>query len=885
MNPDSPGRVGARLIAGAAAGLLAAAAFAAPAAAQDEEPAYEPFLHGDVTITEAAPGTTVNVTPVFFQQQDLAADTAAVVVEFSDSVADRLGSPAAQAAETYDNCGDAAGGGIACVITGFTGQTGAPFTLTGPIGYAIDAKAPGPIDICGCAYTVTTVDEATLAAEYGSITDDPESANRLSLTSAADQAWTAPADTAAAAPSGAVTVVTTEQQFDLYVSGLESWSGSIGDQPSQVLSVNNAGPATAFDMSDEGPGSYVFRGRMPDGVELVEVNSDDSSRWTCLDESELAAEYERTEATALDRFDFVCYFESVLAGTKYAGLQMHTRITEGANEPGRFEVAPTYTTEYSENLDSTPWNDVWVVLNGRPGVPLARNDFNNDGLEDLVSVRRSDGALRLNTGNGDGTLDAATTMASSGWAGLDVVMAGEVNSDGHADLLVRDNATGTLYTYPGDGAGGLKPRIRSGSSWNTMGVFTTLDVDGDGMTDIMAVRKSDGGLYYYSGNGDGTFANGVLLATGYNYIDAMISVGDVDKDGVEDVMFRLSQTQEYWVFASTATEPVELSPTLGEPEGRRFRQLVGAGDLDRDGLLDLLSLDTRTSGLYRQSFGMTGWVNSYRTVQSSGWAGASLPMVTLDRAHDYDEDGASDILARRGADGHLLIYYGTGTGSFYSGLYTWGTAFSGMNLLETAGDLDGDNRPDLLARTSGGTLYVYPGNGTGSYVDQRIKVGGGWNSMSAIVSGYDYNGDGKTDIIAREASNGNLWLYPGTGTGSHAARVLIGTGWNSMSLITAVGDLNHDGTADVIAKKNSDNCMYFYAGKPAGGLKNGVKIGCGWDVMNAVAATGDFNGDGHPDWVARHTNGSLYLYKGNGAGTYSALVKVGSGWGGMNIIA
>ncbi|GAA1693260.1 hypothetical protein GCM10009830_46330 [Glycomyces endophyticus] len=880
MNPDSLGRTPVRLIAGAAVGLMAAAAFAAPAAAQE---APEPFLAGDVSVTEAAPGTTVNLTPVFRQEQDLPADAAAVVIEFSDSVADRLGAPAAQATETYDNCGDLTGGGIACVVTGHTGAVGDVLTLTGPIGYAIDAKAPGPIDICGCEYTVAAVDADELAAGYGHITWDPASSNLIGVAALADRPFDEPADAATGAGTGAITVVTTEQQFDLYVSGLEQWTGSIGDQPSRSLSVNNAGPATAFDMTEDGPGAYVFRGRMPDGIELTSVNSNNSTRWSCLDESELEAEYARTEDTQLDRFDFVCYFESVLAGTQYASLSIGTRITEGANEPGRFEVAATYPTEYTDTLDSQPWNDVWTVINGRPGVPLARNDFDGDGLEDLVSVRRSDGALRLNTGNGDGTFDGATTMAASGWGGYDVVMAGEVNSDGHADLLVRDNATGTLYTYPGDGDGGLRTRIRSGTSWNTMGVFTTFDVDGDGMTDIMAVRKSDGGLYYYAGNGDGTFAGGVLLGTGYNFIDAMVSVGDVDKDGVDDVMFRLSQTQEYWVFASTAAEPVELSQTLGDPDGRRFRQLVGAGDLDRDGQVELLSLDTRSGGLYRQGFSLTGWVNSYRTVQSSGWSGASLPMVTLDRAHDFDEDGGSDLLARR-SDGYTFAYYGTGAGTFYSGAYSWGTEFSGMNLLETAGDFDGDNRPDLLARTTGGTLYVYPGTGTGTHTE-RIRIGGGWNSMSAIVSGYDYNADGRSDLLARESATGNLWLYPGTGTGSHGTRVLIGTGWNGMSLITAVGDLNHDGVADVIAKKNSDNCMYFYAGKPAGGVKNGVKIGCGWDVMNTVAATGDFNGDGRVDWVARHTNGSLYLYKGNGAGSYTALVKVGSGWGGMNIIA
>ncbi|PRY59225.1 FG-GAP repeat domain-containing protein [Glycomyces artemisiae] len=252
---------------------------------------------------------------------------------------------------------------------------------------------------------------------------------------------------------------------------------------------------------------------------------------------------------------------------------------------------------------------------------------------------------------------------------------------------------------------------------------------------------------------------------------------------------------------------------------------------------------------------------------------------------DFDGDGAADVVARNGATGTTFLYPGTGTGGF-GPVVSWGAAFTGLDLIETANGFTGDAYPDLLGRTTAGVLYVYPGDGSGSYDPAaRIRTGGGWGAMSAIVSGSDYNGDGKTDIIARESATGNLWLYPGTGTGSHGARVLIGTGWNTMSLITAVGDLDHDGAADVLARKDADGCLYFYGGKPAGGVKNGVKIGCGWGVMNTLAAVGDFNGDGHVDWAARHSNGNLYLYRGNGAGSYSASVVIGTGWAGMDQIA
>jgi hypothetical protein len=875
MNPDSPGRLGRRLIAGAAVGLVAAAAFAAPVAAQ--ETAYEPFLHGDVKIAEAAPGATANVTPVFLHQQDLTTST--VVVHFDDATATRGTTLIAEATEEYDNCGDAADGGIDCVFTDFTGELGSAFTLSGPIGYAVAADAPGPIEVCGCSYSVTPVELSTVEEDYGDLVPVPDSPNPLAIVPA-ETPWDG---TGATADAGDVSLTTTENQLDLYVgSSVEELTGGIGSTPDLRLWLgNDSTTAAGYDLAGDEPGSYVLRGQMPDGIDLTALNADGNAAWTCLDESELAAEYERTESTQLERFDFVCYVQAIAANTE-TGILLETWITEGQGNAGRFEVAAAY--DGAEALESDAGDEFLFVLNGLPFVPLARNDFNNDGLDDFVAVRESDGALRFYPGKGNGSFGAATTMAT-GFGGFDVVMAGELNSDGYADLLVRDNKTGTLYTYPGNGNGGLKERIRSGTGWNVMSVFTTLDFDGDGMMDILAARESTGVLSYYSGKGNGTFGNGVQWTTGYNNVDALISTGDIDHDGGEDFMIRTAWDQEYMVFTTSGEEAVILDPYLSGPTTTQFRQVVGAGDLDRDGLLDLLSVGTRSSGLYRQEFNLGGSIAEYQTVSASGWLGMSLPMATLDRSRDLDMDGATDVLARRSSNKVTSIYFGNGTGGWGPN-YEWDSNFSGMNLIETSGDFTGDNLPDVLTRTTGGVLYVYPGDGFGYYDnDGRIRIGGGWNAMSAIVSGSDYNGDNKNDIIARESATGNLWLYPGNNAGSHGARVLIGTGWNGMSLITAVGDLDHDGAADVIARKNSDNCMYFYAGKPAGGVKNGVKIGCGWNVMNTVAAVGDFNGDGHFDWVARHTNGSLYLYKGNGAGTYSGSVVIGSGWGGMDIIA
>ncbi|GAA1693253.1 hypothetical protein GCM10009830_46320 [Glycomyces endophyticus] len=851
---------------------------------EGEPDPHKPFLHGDAApVTGAVPGSTVTVEPLFRQERDLDADAAAVVASISDPFS-RVGisQEGASVVADYDNCAPQTEedifGGVECVFTGFTGQTGSAFTFSEPIQYAVDADALGPFEVCECVYSVRTVDAATLAEDYGHITWDPASEDLLGIE--ATDTWTDPADPEMAQWEGLISITTTANPFDLAVPSGDV-EGSIGRTSQVTVPVTNNGPATVYNRSDDF-GSASIRVELPVGTALDSIDSDGTDDWTCLDPESLADEYERTE-TVLDRYDLYCFLMTPLAAGETVDFTFTLDLTAGGFDLGYVEIVGLTTGVGGASLEADFIDNVGALQNMAEEAEELSNDYNGDGFQDLLAVRESDGSLLLYSGDAAGSL-VSPRVVSTGWATYDVVMAGDLTGDGIADVLGRDKRTGTLYRCAGDGNGGLGAAVKVGSGWGAMGLFTALDYDGSGTVDILAVRDSDGAMLLYPGRGDGTFGAAQQARTGFNWIDGLTGVGDVDADGRDDFLVRIGQTQEYWLFASTSTTGAVMWDTwLGDgSQSRTYSQFTSVGDLDRDGLTDLVLVDSRSGALHLQGIGEHE-LGDHSTIGAGGWGAMRLAASSTDRATDYDQDGGNDLIGRN-ANGTTYLYFGDGTGAF-AGSSSWGPTFSGMNLLETAGDFTGDGKLDLLARTTGGVLYVFPGTNTGDYEEPPIRIGGGWNAMSAIVSGSDFNNDGKTDIVARESATGNLWLYPGTATGSHGTRVLIGTGWNSMSLITAVGDLDHDGAADVIARKNSDNCMYFYAGKPAGGVKNGVKIGCGWNVMNAVASVGDFNGDGHADWVARHTNGSLYLYKGNGAGTYTSSSVVGSGWNGMDLLA
>ncbi|SER30630.1 Secreted trypsin-like serine protease [Streptomyces sp. yr375] len=179
---------------------------------------------------------------------------------------------------------------------------------------------------------------------------------------------------------------------------------------------------------------------------------------------------------------------------------------------------------------------------------------------------------------------------------------------------------------------------------------------------------------------------------------------------------------------------------------------------------------------------------------------------------DLDRDGVQDLILRRTSDGDVLwMHYVLSSG-------TWATKLIGDNWktrtqIVAPGDVTGDTLPDLIAVDSAGALWVYPGKGNGSFA-APVKNGTGWNQYNVVRGHGDFSFDGKTDLLARNKTTGELFLYKGNGTptASFAARIKVATWSNTTyNVIATVGDVNGDGLADVLARTPAGT-LYLYKG-------------------------------------------------------------------------
>ncbi|WP_269045151.1 glycoside hydrolase family 3 N-terminal domain-containing protein [Paenarthrobacter sp. Z7-10] len=93
-------------------------------------------------------------------------------------------------------------------------------------------------------------------------------------------------------------------------------------------------------------------------------------------------------------------------------------------------------------------------------------------------------------------------------------------------------------------------------------------------------------------------------------------------------------------------------------------------------------------------------------------------------------------------------------------------------------------------------------------------------------------------------------------------------------------DFNGDGHPDVLARDGA-GLLWLYPGDGHGGWLSRIRVGSGWNGFTGLVGPGDFNGDGRPDVLARDGAGLLWLYPGNGHGGWLSRIRVGSGWNGF----
>ncbi|MEU5219067.1 VCBS repeat-containing protein [Streptomyces sp. NPDC020807] len=277
-------------------------------------------------------------------------------------------------------------------------------------------------------------------------------------------------------------------------------------------------------------------------------------------------------------------------------------------------------------------------------------------------------------------------------------------------------------------------------------------------------------------------------------------------------------------------------------------------------------------------------VPSHRVVPSAdgaataGIAGATASAIAP--RSDLDGDGHSDLLYRTNGGATYSVNTTADSSKF-----TGSSEFS-VDIIPIGDQDKNGSRPEVLMLSKFGSLSLY-GNASTSSASLRW-IGAGWQTYNKVFSPGDLSGDGRADVLARTRT-GELWAYLSTGTPNgpfHAPRK-VGTGWNAFDQLIGLGDSDGDGRGDFLARTPAG--ALFYVGSTTNPYvhKAPKQVGHGWQIYNQIVGIDDDNGNGVPDLLARGVDGRLYEYFGTGSGKFLAAKQVSGvgSWSGAGQLA
>lgn len=359
-----------------------------------------------------------------------------------------------------------------------------------------------------------------------------------------------------------------------------------------------------------------------------------------------------------------------------------------------------------------------------------------------------------------------------------VAMAGDVNADGFADLLVTAPfAVPLSYVRVFSGVDGAVLHNFTGSpsdrfGWSASG---SGDVNNDGFDDILVGEHLSGSLdrgriLVFSGL-DGSTLHAIAGNENWAELGAAVAgVGDLDGDGCDDFVAGAPHANNSTSLAGYADvysgkTGARLHRLRGVFQSDEFGSVVaGLGDVDGDGVPDIGVSAPRESfggflrGVVRVYSGATGlevMVPLVGTVQEDQ-LGTSLSAIG-----DLNNDGRQDILVGipernpqltqlgraevfSGMDGSsLLTVHGTKPAAGF------GRAVAG------AGDLNSDGIPDFIVGSQwedgnafqSGAVRAFSGT-DGSVLATVSGNSAGAAFGASLDGGRDVNGDGFPDWIA-----------------------------------------------------------------------------------------------------------------------------------------
>ena len=367
---------------------------------------------------------------------------------------------------------------------------------------------------------------------------------------------------------------------------------------------------------------------------------------------------------------------------------------------------------------------------------IVSGDFDGDSKADVAITNTSFSPLTsmsLFFGDGSGNLRSPSVMpvGSSPYA----ITNGDLNNDGHDDLVYANIAHNTVSVLINNGNGGFGPPTNFAVGKEPRSVALG-DLNGDQKLDLVTANSDAFSVSVLLGDGQGAFGPASHInVPGFN--PESVAIGDLNNDGRPDIAVAYRSASIVSILLANSSGGFGTPASFPVPSGGL--DLV-INDLNRDGLADLIVANgsgvSILLGNSNTGFGPTN------TLAAAGTS------VVVD---DFNGDGKSDLASVVFNPGAVNVFLGDGQGGF-SQPTPFPAGFA-PSFLRSA-DFNGDGNADLVTLNNLSTASILLGNGSGGF-GAPVTYEGGTGIITRKITTGDFNSDNHPDFALTDQS-GNV---------------------------------------------------------------------------------------------------------------------------------
>jgi hypothetical protein len=277
---------------------------------------------------------------------------------------------------------------------------------------------------------------------------------------------------------------------------------------------------------------------------------------------------------------------------------------------------------------------------------------------------------------------------------------------------------------------------------------TPYDFNGDGLADIAYWNESTGQAYSYISNANGTsFADGGSFNTAPTAFK-IVGVGDMNGDGRSDLVYWNETTGETHIALFNASGKLLLSSGLFLTAGAEWR-VVGVADTNGDRRADIVYWNSATGETFINLTAADGL-----TRMSGGFFNVSPLAWKVSGVADTNGDGRADVIYRNDATGEVFVWL-TAAGGLSRSSGGWINSTTLDWKIMGVADTNGDRRADIIYRNSStGQLFVWLTGASGISQTSGGIYHTESNASRKVVQIADFNGDGRFDVVYRDDQTG-----------------------------------------------------------------------------------------------------------------------------------